>query len=442
MKTAVVVLAVVTVVLVGAVFWLATVVTDLREKHTHLQETLAAVTGERDGARAELGALGAAHREQAADLADVRAEFKGVVQERDDTRVDLQLVRTQRDDLAADIAVARAELADVRSDLADLRTALEDAVQERDDTRADLQLARAQRDGLAADIAIVRSDLADLRTALEDAVQERDDTRADLQLVRTQRDDLAAQNDQAQSNLADVRDALADVVQERDALAEIAAAAGTAEELRETARQLRDEIESLKAQREPLLLRPDSLWITNVACTGSMEPKLTCLDRVSMLLDVRPEDIVVGAVINYGRCGNQGGALHRVMDIKIEDGVRYFWPKGDANDGPDGCWVHEAHVHSYMVAIEKNVFTENAPLRDAVMAAQAAATEAWEAFHALAARYCGDDYPYCPGEHIDELNAAYAHGIRASEHLRCWGMNAVTSEYPGHIPNQCEGARG
>ena len=72
--------------------------------------------------------------------------------------------------------------------------------------------------------------------------------------------------------------------------------AGSIEELEVMITSLRAEITDLKRERSPLLLESG---ISTFRCTGSMEPKLTCLDSATMLNNFFPEDITVGAIISF-----------------------------------------------------------------------------------------------------------------------------------------------
>ena len=164
-----------------------------------------------------------------------------------------------------------------------------------------------------------------------------------------------------------------------------------------------------------------------------MEPKLTCLDTATWLNDFEPEDIVVGATISF-----QGSACwsdapthsrtaHRVMDLRVTNGVHYYWPQGDANSGPDGCWVPESSVKGYMIEIHKDTRPANATLRNNVNAAK-------DAYVAARVRYgCSSNLRrtcYASGSAYDAIVQAY-------NYWDCWYENALNSEYPGHIPHSC-----
>ena len=158
------------------------------------------------------------------------------------------------------------------------------------------------------------------------------------------------------------------------------------EALNGTLQELEDQIRELSQRREALILAPGDTSRTGFACTGSMEPKITCLDEATWLHDFDPKDIVVGTTISFDPgCGGSEptgvGISHRVMNIKFENGSFYFWPRGDNNLTDDGCWIHESRVRSYLIEIHKNVRPQNAELRRNVNAATVAYRAAGQALN-------------------------------------------------------------
>ncbi|MCY4624442.1 MAG: hypothetical protein OXC99_05515 [Chloroflexi bacterium] len=123
------------------------------------------------------------------------------------------------------------------------------------------------------------------------------------------------------------------------------------------------------------------------ACTGSMEPKITCLDTATWLTNPEPHEVVVGSVIafNSSVCWDEEDTsfiAHRVIDIDVRARqVDYrhlpqfyarqnnYLTKGDANPDTD-CWVPHAAVAAYIIELHKNTRPENAWLRDSVNAAK------------------------------------------------------------------------
>ena len=176
---------------------------------------------------------------------------------------------------------------------------------------------------------------------------------------------------------------------------ELQTQAGTAEGLREEILLLRAKILELEDARRPLILGVDATGRGGFACTGSMEPVVTCLDEATWLQDFRPEDIVVGATISFHpACWDDGegrGTAHRVAAVEVRGGVHYYWPKGDNNLEADGCWIPEQNVQGYIVEIHRNVRPENAELREQVNAAIDAYKEAVTAYLELYDRHCERD---------------------------------------------------
>ena len=161
------------------------------------------------------------------------------------------------------------------------------------------------------------------------------------------------------------------------------ASVATLAELERQAEGIREQIKELEALREPLILGPGGRYRGGLRCTGSMEPAITCLDEATWVADFQPEAIVVGATISFAPdCWGGDGAAHRVVDVKVEDGVYYYWPKGDNNSEADGCWVPHTDVLAYITEIHRGVRPENAELRQHVNSAKAAFDEALAAVEA------------------------------------------------------------
>lgn len=246
--------------------------------------------------------------------------------------------------------------------------------------------------------------------------------------------------------------------------------------LEATADRLRQEIAELRTLRQPLILGAGDWSRSGFSCTGSMEPKITCLDEATWIYDFQPEDIVVGATIAYApACWRDQddpdidrGVAHRVMEIEIRDGVHYYWPKGDNNREADGCWVPHTDVRGYISELHKNARPENAELRGYVNEARADLDETEEAldaawatleerrveYRAIIDRYCGVGVlPHnctLPDHQYNEAIAvwrdlqfdrwrydtALAQYDGALEYWTCWRDTARSAErpYPGVAP--------
>ena len=224
-------------------------------------------------------------------------------------------------------------------------------------------------------------------------------------------------------------------------------AAGEAEELETRAGELREEIVGLEQRRRPLLLAAQRQRVEGFLCTGSMEPKITCLDTATWMRDFSPEEVVVGSVISYPNRAclgddTPGRTAHRVLAIQIIEGVHYYWPKGDALAEPDGCWVPYTAVDGYIVELHRDTVPANAMLRDEVNAARAAYDTAWEVYLDAIEATCGHrDHRRCSyslttalGRQAQDL---WLQAKAASDFYSCWLGNAAASQRPGHIPFEC-----
>ena len=240
---------------------------------------------------------------------------------------------------------------------------------------------------------------------------------------------------------------------------ELQRTAGTVDTLRGRAQDLRTEIQGLEERRRPLILALDNTPRSGFKCTGSMEPTVTCLDEATWLRDFRPEDVAVGALIAFNPgCGedepDHRWTSHRVAAIDVRDGVHYYWPVGDGNPEPDGCWIPESSVRGYMIELHRNARPENAALRDHVLGARTAYRAARDAFDVakdayldIIERYCGhrgtatcylDPGPYAEADAAFMTHlAAHERMLDARELWHCWLNSAGASQYPGHIPHTC-----
>ena len=214
---------------------------------------------------------------------------------------------------------------------------------------------------------------------------------------------------------------------------------GSVQQLNTRIDTLRAEIRRLEDQRKPLLVESFS---TSFRCTGSMEPKITCLDSATMLENFLPEDITAGTVISFkpsATCKLTGNrVLHRVMKIKVERGIHYYWPKGDNNSRPDECWIQESNVFGYVIKLHKNTRPQNAELRDLVNSADADAERAWEAYQSKRVSYgCPDPHRVCTvssRSRFNELNRLRSRYIAASIYHQCWVDSASGAWYSGFGP--------
>ncbi|MFA9416708.1 signal peptidase I [Natrinema sp. HArc-T2] len=73
-----------------------------------------------------------------------------------------------------------------------------------------------------------------------------------------------------------------------------------------------------------------------IVTSGSMQPTIGPGDVV-VTKDVSPDEIGSGDVVTFNADSNtdRGYVTHRVIEVREENGERYFKTKGDANDNPD-----------------------------------------------------------------------------------------------------------
>ena len=133
---------------------------------------------------------------------------------------------------------------------------------------------------------------------------------------------------------------------------------------------LRAVIAALEEDRQALAVQAHEMF---PVCSGSMEPKITCLDTVVLLENFLPQDIQVGTVIAFIPSPSDGEetlaatpVLHRVAEVKREDGIYHYWPKGDAWEESDGYWVPENSVMGYVIELRPGTRPQNESLRDLV----------------------------------------------------------------------------
>ena len=133
-----------------------------------------------------------------------------------------------------------------------------------------------------------------------------------------------------------------------------------------------------------------------------MEPTVTCLDEAEWLGKFEPSEVIAGMTIDFDPDCTEGepngrGTTHRVVKVKVENGIYYYWPKGDGNREADGCWIPVGHVTGYMIALYQDTQPQNESLRLSVLyvrSAYYAARDAWERareqYDSLLAHHCGE----------------------------------------------------
>ena len=102
---------------------------------------------------------------------------------------------------------------------------------------------------------------------------------------------------------------------------------------------------------------------TDLNCTGSMEPTITCGDLGLVEPDFTQEDIQIGSIIIFkGRCKYQPlRVVHRVIDVYpayvTNTGVdlpRRFQTQGDGNFHPDSCAVWPKSITGILIGVMRS----------------------------------------------------------------------------------------
>ena len=292
---------------------------------------------------------------------------------------EIEVLTADKGTLELELVADRETMAGLRQDKTDLESSLTTANGKIDSLtsslgRTERQLDAAEKDinVLVADKAELESDLAAHRETIGDLQQYKAALESSLSTLTAENLNLTNERNTLTADLESANAArsrlTSDLQDARGANAALRAENEAIVRMHGRVENLRQEIDDLELRRSPLILETHR---QGFLCTGSMEPKLTCLDEATMLTNFRPEDIVVGSVISFkptDECNLESDAVtHRVMEIKVEDGVHYYWPKGDANSEPDGCWIPDSNVLDYMIEVHKDARPENAELRQDVL---------------------------------------------------------------------------
>ena len=122
---------------------------------------------------------------------------------------------------------------------------------------------------------------------------------------------------------------------------------------------------------------------------------------------------------------------HRVVKIKLEGGIHYYWPKGDNAEEADGCWIPETNIYAYIIKVHKNTHPYKADLRNSVNDAKAEFEKTRTTWRQKRTEYCGPDDTkicYLAQEKIDELDRLFQVHTRAFDRYTCWLKIARTEE--------------
>lgn len=324
---------------------------------------------------------------------------------------DARALRDEQDRLTQALDFAMERNAALLRTVETTRAALAQTETELTETQADLKETADTLEETQGTLTRTKATLVDTQGSLMETQESLTKTENALEVQTALNVRLDQENGKLQADKADLEESLETITDRYD---DLVARVGTKNELDDDIDDLRSEIRRLEAQRRPLVLSPGDTGRGGFLCTSSMEPAITCLDEATWLTDFRPEDIVVGTTIAFSPAcnGDRRGVAHRVIDIEVQNGTYYYWPKGDNNRVPDGCWVPETNVDRYIIEIHRDVRPENAELRQKV-------NSAVSEFYRL-------------------QDAGSSNVRRAYEKALCWVNVARESQYPGHIPdNTC-----
>ena len=228
-----------------------------------------------------------------------------------------------------------------------------------DSRNKEIERSRQAYTAQSSAVSSLRDSLADTQEALQQTEDELSDTQIALRLKINDVSRLSAENE-------DLRGADYELKRRQDIQTSY-------DELLLQKRELVDEIEALEnevrvlkgglATLDPL---PEISGELNLACTGSMEPTISCGDSVLMLRNWRSNPLImgyipVGSIVVFRvppSCPSLdagSSVVHRVIK-NVYDGTidgQTFYTKGDANQHPDNCRLVPSDIEGYVVAIHK-----------------------------------------------------------------------------------------
>lgn len=129
--------------------------------------------------------------------------------------------------------------------------------------------------------------------------------------------------------------------------------------LRARVAEERAELARIEKLLDPLRLRSNQGRSVRFACSGSMTPVLTCAHTATAfkptstplpkgaIIAYQGQDCVAIRARDHALTHNYTIA-HRVIATMTHNGELHYYPKGDANRFPDGCWVPHSKVVAYI----------------------------------------------------------------------------------------------
>lgn len=371
---------------------------ETREELRDTTRTLEATTRTLKATSEDLDATDKRLDEAQDALASEKSQLKTTTKELRDTTDDLQATSLDLSRTSQELDATKQTLEDTTEELALTSTQLADTSHELDSTAAALE--ETTRD-------------------LETTTENLNSTTATLDITTTELEDANAELDSMKQELAFTTDELTSTTAQLDTVTQDLSALRSRVGNLETVETRLTELEAMIEQRTPLI--PDT-HVGGFACTGSMEPTITCMDTALWLDNYDPNDIVVGAVISFNpdqSCNLRGSGrtAHRVIEIR--SAPLAFKTKGDANDEDDECWIAPGQVNGYITAIYKGTVLENAVLMLTVGTSKVVYREAEQEYEAYVARYC-PNYECSSRGTYQKATRLYNEVIALEETYLCW----------------------
>ncbi|MDA0988138.1 MAG: hypothetical protein O2783_03170 [Chloroflexi bacterium] len=310
------------------------------------------------------------------------------------TKAELGSVQADRDQLSSDLGTTRGQLT---AKIAENEALIRDLAA----TTEQLTNQTAENESLTTNLATTTERLVSKTAEAETLLETTTGQLATLWLKTAENEtltaDLETTTEQLATKIADNETLLSEVGHLNEVRNERDALLTQKDSLNSQINSLQVEIASLKGQRAPFIVET---YAGTFACTGSMEPKITCLDSATWLANFTPQDVVIGTVISFTptvecNLSGSGRVAHRVVDIRMEANIYYYWPRGDANSQDDGCWIPHANVNGYIIDLQKNTHPENQALREKVNSSKAARDLALQNYEEKEAAYDQKRLFYC-----------------------------------------------
>ena len=430
------------VVVVGVVIYLGiTLISNNQELEATLDTTsavLEATTQELAGRSQELGSTTEELHATTQNLHDTASTLESVEGDLASTETQLEATAKELAHTGQVLDSTAQELDTTKEELDTTTHELSTATVELASTTDQLHVTTQELDTTTEELGTTAKELASTLDTLASTTEELESTEEELGATSGR---LASTSTQLATTKQELSVALRARDDRDEQLRAIRARVGTLEALETKLVGL----ESLIEQRTPLI--PETS-VGTFACTGSMEPAITCLDSALWLDNYDPYDIVVGSVISFmpqeGCRPTAEHVSHRVIEAVKEENYVAFRTKGDNayDDVDDGCWITPEYVQGYMTALYKGTHPENASLREDVNAARAETDRTEVAYVQAVSTYEDHIDRYCPNYScpqryypratslFDATEDSKEGYLEASDVYECWLETAINLVQP------------